>query len=871
MREIRTTMNVSSLTNILAIGSLAWLSLFSAGAAPKPDPFRFRATTLATGFERPVGMDLAPDGSIFLIELSGRVLRVDPETGAQSEVARIEVFAEQENGLIGIVLDPEFEKNKWIYLHYSPREYPGIHISRFDYQDGKLDMTSEKVLLKWETQRRECCHHAGMMLFGPDGNLYASTGDNTHPAGDSHGYAPIDRRPERGPWNAEKSSANPNDLRGGIIRIKPKRDGTYAIPDGNLFPPGTKGTRPELYVMGCRNPWKIGIDPKTGYLYWGEVGPDAGGDGERGPRGHDEINQARKAGFFGWPYFIADNQAYASVDMATNKIGAKFDPAKPINDSPHNTGRQELPPAQAAFLYWPYAKSSKFPELGNGGRTACAGPVFHDRKEYAENGLPTFYDNCLLFWDWHRPFIKWARLDKDSNFAGFENFMLPAGLTIKRLTNAHIAKDGSLYLLDYGSSWGVNKDSKLIRLSYHRGNLPPVATIKGVPSHGAVPLVLELDGSRSQDPEDKPLKYRWKVNGVAADAEGSKHSIELKKPADYNIELTVTDPGGEVSTTSTVVVAGNTPPVVKIVSPLDGSFYEPEKPVQFELEISDAEDGDSKESAATFATTVVTLAERERESPGLAAIRSSDCFNCHHSSQKLVGPAFTEIAKRYHGAKDAFEQSVQRVIKGSAKVWGPVPMLPHSQLKEDEVRAMVRWIYALKAEAAPQVGRGVRGTIVAPKGTASLELSANFTDAQRGEGSPLSGGATIRLHSRQVEAESFDAHSGPQIFSHGENETFLGGINHSHWVEYHRFRIVGSKSVTFRVASGGSGGRLRLHAGKTTLATLDVKPTGGWDKWQEITVPLEEIPEVPLGLRLAFTNPGKQGLLNVDWFRFDKK
>ena len=53
--------------------------------------------------------------------------------------------------------------------------------------------------------------------------------------------------------------------------------------------------------MGCRNPWRINIDPKTGWLYWGEVGPDARTAGPRGPRGYDEINQARKAGFFGWP------------------------------------------------------------------------------------------------------------------------------------------------------------------------------------------------------------------------------------------------------------------------------------------------------------------------------------------------------------------------------------------------------------------------------------------------------------------------------------------------------------------------------------------------------------------------------------------
>ena len=67
-----------------------------------------------------------------------------------------------------------------------------------------------------------------------------------------------------------------------------------------LFPKGTAKTRPEIYVMGNRNPYRISVDQRTGFLYWGEVGPDAGENSEKfGPRGHDEMNQARKAGYFG--------------------------------------------------------------------------------------------------------------------------------------------------------------------------------------------------------------------------------------------------------------------------------------------------------------------------------------------------------------------------------------------------------------------------------------------------------------------------------------------------------------------------------------------------------------------------------------------
>ncbi len=63
-----------------------------------------------------------------------------------------------------------------------------------------------------------------------------------------------------------------------MLRIKINPDASYSIPEGNLFKPGTPKTRPEIYTMGARNPYRISVDRKTGFLYWGDVGPDAGGD-----------------------------------------------------------------------------------------------------------------------------------------------------------------------------------------------------------------------------------------------------------------------------------------------------------------------------------------------------------------------------------------------------------------------------------------------------------------------------------------------------------------------------------------------------------------------------------------------------------------
>ena len=97
-----------------------------------------------------------------------------------------------------------------------------------------------------------------------------------------------------------------------------------------------------------------------------------------GPRGHDELNQARQAGYFGWPLFVADNRPYHSRSFADSTTGPLFDPLHPINDSPNNTGLRELPAAQKAYVYYPYADSPEFGGIvGKGGRNAMGGPVYY--------------------------------------------------------------------------------------------------------------------------------------------------------------------------------------------------------------------------------------------------------------------------------------------------------------------------------------------------------------------------------------------------------------------------------------------------------------------------------------------------------------
>jgi len=424
----------------------------------------------------PMEMSIAKDGRVFYIERAGSVKLYDPKTKETTVIGKIPVFQGLEDGLLGLALDPNFLKNGWVYLYHSIPETTkdadgqkaGENIvSRYTFADGKLDTATEKVLLRVATQREQCCHSGGSLAFDASGNLFLSAGDNTNPFG-SDGYSPHDRRPGRSPWSSEKSSANPNDLRGKVLRIHPEADGSVTIPKGNLFPPGTAGTRPEIYAMGMRNCFRISIDQKNGYLYWGDVGPDAGGAKEtRGPAGFDEVNQCRQPGFFGWPYFIADNKPYVEYDWETKTSGQPFDPEHPVNKSPFNTGIKELPPAQPAFIYYPASQSARFPVVnGGGGRTAMAGPVYYyDAKNPSPTKLPAEFDHTLFIYEWSRNWIIAVHLDADDKIAKMERFC--DKMTFRRPIDLELGPDGCLYAIEYGTNWSNNQDTQIIRIEYH--------------------------------------------------------------------------------------------------------------------------------------------------------------------------------------------------------------------------------------------------------------------------------------------------------------------------------------------------------------------------------------------------------------------
>ncbi|WP_424923289.1 ThuA domain-containing protein [Amycolatopsis arida] len=552
----------------------------------------FEKIALDSDTKAPTALDVAPDGRVFYTEILGHVKVFDPTTDSYSVALDIPVYSGGEDGVVGITLDPAFAENNWLYLYYSPPGTEEINrVSRFTVRDNTIDASTETVLLEIPASRREePGHTGGYLTFGPGGNLYIGVGDDTNPF-HSSGYSPIDERPGRDLFDAQKTSANTNDLRGKILRIHPEADGGYSIPEGNMFAPGIEKTRPEIYAMGFRNPFRFSVDT-DGTVYVADYGPDAGSaDPNRGPDGKVEWNIIREPGFYGWPYCVADNIPYNDYDFATGTSGAKFDCANPINDSPNNTGLRELPAAKAAEMWYGYGPSAEFPILGTGGSAPMGGPVYrYDPELDSEVKFPAYYDGKPFFSEWARNRIFSFNLDDEGSLLSIDPW-LDSVETLAPM-DMRFGPDGAMYLLEWGGGFGRDHpDSGLYRIEYNQGNRQPVVKVSARPLSGQAPLEVTFSSAGSNDPEGTKVSYAWDFGDGTTSTEPDPVHVYTRN-GQYNAQLVVTDETGKTGAANVTVTVGNTAPEVELVSPVDGGFFDFGDTVPFDVRVTDPEDGE---------------------------------------------------------------------------------------------------------------------------------------------------------------------------------------------------------------------------------------------------------------------------------------
>lgn len=768
-----------------------------------PDENRFTTTIMTQPGEldEPMAFTFLDKDHLLVVERKGGVKTFDVESRLMKTIGTISVNTkytnaegetrEAEEGLMGVIADPNYLTNHWVYLFYADPDTPKHVLARWELREDSLIESSKKVLLTFPTQRELCCHTGGGMVFDNDGNLYLTTGNNT--ANPPQGTSNLDERAGRKHHDDQRTAGNTNDLRGKILRIHPEPDGTYSIPEGNLFPAGTEKARPEIYTMGHRNPWRVSVDNKTGYIYWGEVGPDASKDSTIGPRGYDEFNQAKGPGFFGWPYFIGDNKPYADYDYTTEEIKGYYDTANVINDSPNNTGLEKLPQPQKAFIWYPYSGSDEFPLLGSSGRSATGGPVFRQSDfQSAERRFPAYYEGKWLIVEFMRGWIMSVSMDENGDYQSMERFLpeedFQSAIDIK------FSPDGDLYVLEYGSAWfRGNINAQIKRIEYNGGNRTPVVVASADRTAGATPLNVQLKSGGTMDYDQDDLKYEWKIqsdNGYDRSLNDADPRVTFDREGTYQVKLSVTDEHGASNSQSFQILAGNEPPVVDIEL-LKGnqSFFFPDTELDYKITVRDQEDGstatgeiDRDQIAVNFdyapeGFDPIEIAQNHRAtdewtafSKGAVLINQNDCRSCHLDDRKSVGPSYQEVASRYKANPSIYPDIARKIIQGGTGVWGEHAMSAHPQLSEEDALLMVKYIMSMDEQTSAPVMHPLEGSFVTKipegdNGKGSYLLRVAYTDQGAGAIKGLSTEKIIALRNPVLNPEKFDEGKGTRLMT----------------------------------------------------------------------------------------------------------
>ncbi|MEN7547767.1 malectin domain-containing carbohydrate-binding protein [Rapidithrix thailandica] len=543
---------------------------------------QFQKVEIVSGLKNAVDFSFLPDGRILLLDRFGEVILYKADLQTTVTAALIPVYHELEDGLLGIEPDPNFQSTQHVFVHYSPLDKSVNRVSRFTMVGDVFDMDSEVVLLEWGVQRESCCHAAGDIEFDKDGNLYIATGDNTNHTE----YTTINETDSL--FSAERTSANTMDMRGKILRIKPEPDGSYSIPPGNLFPNG-QGGLPEIFVMGTRNPYSLHSDEKTGWLFWGEVGPDAAEpDPLKGPLGYDEINLVKEAGNLGWPYLSGKNKPY--WNPYENKW---YDANAPKNHSKWNTGAEDLPVAEPAWMEIP----SECHMVGQ--------RYYYDPEVVDDKKLPIEFDGAFFYFDfnthWHngkKVSMAWVvKMDDTGNIIS-NDLWNPTKIYGQGFIRMKIGPDDHLYILEYGTGCCDHNSGTgvLVRLDYVgvNSNLSPIAKISADNVAGSLPLTVNFSSEGSYDPDGpvNDLSYEWDFDSdgnVDATHANPQHTYTVA--GKYTAKLKVKDKNDGESVKLLTIHAGNNFAEFTFDYPTDGAFFTWNENIPIKVAVSDVEDG----------------------------------------------------------------------------------------------------------------------------------------------------------------------------------------------------------------------------------------------------------------------------------------
>ncbi|RKQ84793.1 PKD domain-containing protein [Solirubrobacter pauli] len=514
--------------------------------------------------------------------------------------------------------------------------------------------------------------------------------------------------------DARRSAQNTNDLRGKVLRIKVKADGSYDIPQGNLYPlvngqPVAK-TRPEIYAMGFRNPFRIQVDEHD-VAYVTDYSPDSAvPQNFRGPAGTGRVEIVRKASNYGWPLCVSPTLPYYRWNFNTDKpldaTPTQHDCGNatrgPKNESRWNTGLDYGPAISQPDIWYSFRDNAEpalgtpclayydgsggtcpqlFPELGNRGGVAPHGAVKYrfDPSNPSETKFPAYYDDAIFLGEFGQDVLREVRLDDKGGIFKINDILDCGDFSADRNAlpfecdgpmDMQFGADGAFYLLTYGDGFfSPNPDAGMYKFEYVGGKRAPQAQLSTNVTNGRAPLAIQFssDGSRDPDPGDS-ITYAWDfTNDGTVDSIDPNPSFIYTADGVYTAKLTVTDSSGKSDVKTTQITVGNTQPKITITTPAEGGFFDWGDRIPFTVTVEDAEDGpgDCSKVEVTFVLLHDDHGHGEQNLLGCSGTLQTLAEDVNHGGHLAGGISVTYTDKGANGqpALTTIQQTVVQAKK----------------------------------------------------------------------------------------------------------------------------------------------------------------------------------------------------------------
>jgi glucose/arabinose dehydrogenase len=568
-------------------------------------PSGFREQTVLIGLDQPMNIEFAPDGRIFVAEKAGRIKVFDSVADTTPTLfadLSANVHNQNDRGLLGLALHPDFPTQPYVYVLYTYDAPPGQvapvwndncsavgganggrcivtgRLSRLQASGDAMIGTEQVLLHDWCQQYPS--HSIGDLHFGTDGMLYVSAGDGasygvvdygqlgvpSNPCADPPGGTMTTPTAQGGALRSQdvRTTGDPAGLDGAILRLDPL---TGAAAAGN--PAGTSAdlnTR-RIVAHGLRNPYRFAMRPGSSEVWIGDVGWNT----------WEEVNRLTSATAavtnFGWPCF-----------EGTGRQGGYDGANLNLCESLYTAGGQKAP----HYTYQHTAKVVTGETCPTGG-SSTSGMAFYPNSG---GDYPAAYRGAVFFADYTRDCIWAMRPDAPGGVPVAANRLTFVAAAANPVDLA-IGPGGDLYYADAGGT--------VRRIRYFAGNQPPNAVLVAAPTTGISPLTVRFDASSSTDPDPADaglLRYEWDfTDDGTVDAWTPTATYIYPPGGPYTARLRVLD-SLEASDTQTVAIqAGNTPPDPLIDLPASGATFGVGQNISFVGHATDPEQSELPASA----------------------------------------------------------------------------------------------------------------------------------------------------------------------------------------------------------------------------------------------------------------------------------